>query len=157
MDDASLPFAFEAEASLPDDELAALANAYHKEVEAGQLRAQTKFDYAWAQVRSRSKIDQERGVKLLMEVYRENPSRRRECLYYLAVGEYKLGHYREARNYNDSLLQMEPRNAQAVGLRKMVDDKVRTDGLVGMALVGGAVAAVGVVTALLFRKSGNEH
>ncbi|KAJ1548252.1 mitochondrial membrane protein, partial [Cladochytrium tenue] len=70
---------------------------------------------------------------------------------------YKLGHYREARNHNDILLQMEPRNAQAVGLRKMIDDKVRTDGLVGMALVGGTVAAIGVVTALLFRKSGNEH
>ena len=29
-----------------------------------------------------------------LEIYKENPSRRRECLYYLALGEYKLANYR---------------------------------------------------------------
>ncbi|KAI9355969.1 hypothetical protein DFJ73DRAFT_824122 [Zopfochytrium polystomum] len=151
-----LPFAYEAETALSDAEIGALSNAYHKELEAGQVRPQTKFDYAWALVRSKAKIDQERGVKLLKEIYAENASRRRECLYYLALGEYKLGLYREARSHNDILLQLEPRNPQAIHLRKLIDEKVRSEGLVGMAIVGGAIAAVGMVTALLFRKSGGN-
>lgn len=29
-----------------------------------------------------------------LEIYRENPGRRRECLYYLALGEFKLCNYK---------------------------------------------------------------
>jgi hypothetical protein len=34
-----------------------------------------------------------------------SPERRRECLYYLALGNFKLGNYGEARRYNDLLLE----------------------------------------------------
>ncbi|KAJ3216105.1 mitochondrial membrane protein [Dinochytrium kinnereticum] len=88
-----------------------------------------------------------------LEIYKENPSRRRECLYYLSLGNYKLGNYRDARKFNETLLQMEPRNPQAVQLRKMIDEKVRSEGLVGMAIVGAAVATVGVLVAGLIRKA----
>lgn len=37
---------------------------------------------------------------MLMSIYREEASRRRECLYYLALGHYKIGNYDEARRYN---------------------------------------------------------
>jgi len=95
-----------------------------------------------------------------IEIYKEAPGRRRECLYYLALGQFKLGHYNEARRYNDSLLENEPRNMQALSLRALIDDRVAKgadpllprllfrfaycrliclEGYVGMAIVGSAV------------------
>ena len=35
-----------------------------------------------------------------------------------------MGHYNEARRYNDSLLEKEPRNMQALSLRALIDDRV---------------------------------
>lgn len=37
------------------------------------------------------------------DIYRTEPSRRRECLYFLAVGHYKLGNYPESKRYNGAL------------------------------------------------------
>lgn len=34
------------------------------------------------------------------EIYRAEPARRRECLYYLALGHYKMGNYEEAKKFN---------------------------------------------------------
>lgn len=51
------------------------------------------------------------------------PNRRRECLYYLAVGYYRLGEYRCAMQEIDELLSMEPHNQQAQSLRKLVEAK----------------------------------
>ncbi|KAJ1545730.1 mitochondrial membrane protein [Nowakowskiella sp. JEL0078] len=136
----TLPYAVEAEMSLSQQELEILKEQYIKEE--SNVKPQTKFNYAWALVRSRVKSQQEQGVELLQEIYRENPNRRRECLYYLALGSYKLGRYREARNHNDTLLKMEAENQQALSLRNLIDEKVRSEGLMGMALVGTAAATV---------------
>lgn len=35
-----------------------------------------------------------------VEIYRSDPPRRRECLYYLSLGHYKMGNYDEARRFN---------------------------------------------------------
>jgi mitochondrial fission 1 protein len=90
---------------------------------------------------------------LLSEIFRNSPERRRECLYYLALGNYKLGNYAEARRYNDLLLDLEPANLQAGSLKTLIDDKVAREGLVGVAIVGGLAVAAGVVGSLLFRGS----
>ncbi|KAJ3089124.1 mitochondrial membrane protein, partial [Quaeritorhiza haematococci] len=91
MDD--LPYALEAEVSITKKEIEMLKDQYH--LHGGEKKdPQTKFDYAWALVRSPDRKDQQLGVQLLNELYKEQPSRRRECLYYLALGEYKLGNYR---------------------------------------------------------------
>ncbi|KAI8848080.1 mitochondria fission 1 protein [Chytridium lagenaria] len=149
----SLPYILEAQTPLSPQELETLAQAFENEKMSGTVRPQTKFDYAWALVRSNIKTHQEEGVKLLLEIYRENPTRRRECLYYLSLGNYKLGNYRDGRKFNETLLQMEPRNPQALQLRKLIDEKVRSEGLVGMAIVGAAVATFGVLVAGLVRKA----
>ncbi|KAI8802581.1 mitochondrial membrane fission protein [Cladochytrium replicatum] len=134
---------------LLDEELEVLREQYLKEQP--QVQAQTKFDYAWGLVRSAKRANQELGVKLFKEIYSDNPSRRRECLYYLALGAFRLGNYQEARQRNDDLLRIEPENTQAQGLRRLIDEKVQTEGLIGMALVGGVVAAAGVLGAILFK------
>lgn len=92
-------------------------------------------------------------MRLLSEIFRNSPERRRECLYYLALGNYKLGNYAEARRYNELLLDLEPANLQAGSLKTLIDDRVAKEGLVGVAIVGGLAVAAGVVGSLLIRGS----
>lgn len=71
----------------------------------------------------------------------------------MALGNYKLGNYGEARRYNELLLDHEPQNMQAASLGSLIDDKVAKEGMVGFAIVGGLALAAGVVGGILFRGS----
>ena len=96
-------------------------------------------------------------MRILSDIFRSSPERRRECLYYLALGNYKLGNYAEARRYNDLLLDHEPANLQAASLRTLVDDKVAKEGLVGVAIVSGLAIVAGVVGGMLFKGVGRRR
>ena len=102
-------------------------------------------------IKSSSRADQQEGVRLLTDIFRTSPDRRRECLYYLGLGNWKLGNYAEARKYNDLLLDLEPQNLQATSLKDLIDDKVARDGMIGAALVGGLAIAAGVAGSLLLK------
>lgn len=71
----------------------------------------------------------------------------------MALGNYKLGNYAEARRYNDLLMEKEPGNLQASSLRTLIDDKVSREGLMGVAIVGGLAVAAGIAGSLLMRTS----
>ncbi|KJY01597.1 unnamed protein product [Zymoseptoria tritici ST99CH_3D1] len=144
-----LPYAADAESPLKPAELQVLRSQYEKEGEYVSL--QTKFNYAWGLIKSTSRIEQQEGVRLLSDIFRQSPDRRRECLYYLALGNYKLGNYAEARRYNDSLLDIEQGNLQAQSLSQLIDEKVAKEGLMGVAIVGGLAVAAGVVGGILFK------
>jgi hypothetical protein len=78
------------------------------------------------------------------EIYRAEPTRRRECLYYLALGHYKMGNYDEAKKFNGShlsnlfpsfrpaeytlssglLIDKEPTNMQALSLATLIENGV---------------------------------
>jgi len=146
-----LPYALDAETPLNASELNVLRAQYEKEGD--MVGVQTKFNYAWGLVKSNSRNDQQQGVRLLSEIFRISPERRRECLYYLALGNYKLGNYGEARRYNDLLVDKEPANLQAANLRQLIDDKVAKEGLMGVAILGGIGIAAGVVGAFVLRNS----
>jgi fission 1 protein len=87
-----------------------------------------------------------------VEICQDDPERERECLYYLAIGYFKIGAYMEARRCNDGLLLVEPDNRQAQELKRMVDNKVTREGLLGMAIVGGVVSVVGYVVMQFLKK-----
>jgi len=108
-------------------------------------------------IKSSTRPDQQLGVSLLADIFRTSPERRRECLYYLALGNYKLGNYAEARRYNDLLIDKEPANLQAASLRSLIDDKVAKEGLVGVAILSGVAIAAGVVGGMIFRGMGNQR
>ncbi|RYP55049.1 hypothetical protein DL768_000365 [Monosporascus sp. mg162] len=145
----ALPHAVDAETPLKPSELQVLRAQYEKEGE--MVGVQTKFNYAWGLVKSNSRNDQQEGVRLLSDIFRASLERRRECLYYLALGNYKLGNYAEARRYNDELLNREPANLQAADLRRLIDDKVAKEGLMGVAIISGVAVAAGVIGGILLR------
>lgn len=113
---------------------------------------QLQFNYAWGLVRSRERADVTQGVVLLKDIYRTNPARRGECLYYLALAEYKLGNYADFRDYITTLLESDPTNERALHLNSLLNSKVSRDGVIGMAITGTAIAAIGILSAIVFRK-----
>ncbi|KAK2758241.1 mitochondrial membrane protein [Arachnomyces sp. PD_36] len=145
----NLPYAADAESSLKPAELQVLRAQYEKEGD--YVGVQTKFNYAWGLIKSTQRQEQQEGVRLLSEIFRTAPERRRECLYYLALGNFKLGNYAEARRYNDLLLDHEPGNLQATSLGTLIDDKVSREGLVGVAILSGVAIAAGVVGGLIMK------
>ncbi|KAL6249899.1 Mitochondrial fission 1 protein [Rhinocladiella similis] len=147
----NLPYAADAESPLKPAELQVLRAQYEKEGD--YVGVQTKFNYAWGLIKSNQRSEQQLGVQLLSDIFKTTPERRRECLYYLALGNYKLGNYAEARRYNDLLLEKEPGNLQASSLRQLIDDKVSKEGLMGIAIVGGVAVAAGILGSMIMRGS----
>ncbi|KAI0322818.1 hypothetical protein OF83DRAFT_431154 [Amylostereum chailletii] len=148
-----LPYAADAEVSLSYDELEVLRSQYQRELAQAHVTVQTKFNYAWGLVKSPLREHQVEGVRLLQEIYRAEPGRRRECLYYLALGHYKMGNFEEANNFNALLLDKEPGNMQAQSLGTLIDKGVKREGYIGMALAGGAAAIGTIIVANLIRRA----
>ncbi|KAI9321598.1 hypothetical protein BX666DRAFT_1851114, partial [Dichotomocladium elegans] len=119
---------------------------------------QTKFNYAWGLIKSKSRDQIGQGITLLTEIYTDSPERRRECLYYLALGHYKLGNYSEARQYNQQLLKLEPSNHQAIVLNKSIAEKVSREGVIGLAIVSGVLAVgAALVVAIIKGRSSSSR
>ncbi|KAG2210482.1 uncharacterized protein EV154DRAFT_519883 [Mucor mucedo] len=145
------PLLQDAEIPLSAAELEVLRRQYIKEGE--YVTIQTKFNYAWGLIKSSKSDHIELGIKLLTEIYTDAPERRRECLYFLAIGNFKIKNYSEARRFNDQLLKLEPRNDQATSLKQMIDEKVSTEGVIGLAIVSGVVAVGAALVAAVVKRS----
>jgi len=148
-----VPYAADAEISLTFDELEVLRRQYEKELESPYVSVQTKFNLAWGLVKSPRREDQLEGVKLLQEIYRAEPARRRECLYYLALGHYKMGNYDDAKKFNTLLLEKEPTNLQAQSLDGLIQERITKEGYIGMAIAGGVAALGTLLVAGLIRRA----
>ncbi|KAH9962036.1 mitochondrial fission 1 protein [Russula compacta] len=153
---AQVPYAADAEVSLSFDELQVLRSQYEKEVAQSHVTAQTKFNYAWGLVKSPIREHQAEGVQLLADIYRSEPTRRRECLYYLALGHYKIGNFDEAKSFNSRLLYREPMNLQAQSLDTLIDKAVKREGYIGMAIAGSAAAVGTLLLAGLVRRAARK-
>ncbi|RHZ68888.1 hypothetical protein Glove_292g27 [Diversispora epigaea] len=140
--DSDLPYAADAESSLSHEELNVLKRQFERE--GNDVTTQTKFNYAWGLIKSKKKPEQQLGVRLFAEIFQESRERRRECLYYLALGHYKLGEYTRAKEFNNQLLEKEPNNMQGQSLKQLIEDKLSKEGFVGVAI---AVVAIAVGTA----------
>ncbi|KAI5958168.1 hypothetical protein CANMA_004322 [Candida margitis] len=110
---------------------------------------QTQFNYAWGLIKSPTRKHQQEAVVILTKLYKTEPSMRREVLYYLSLGSFKLGDYTNAKRYVETLLKSEPENQQALGLLENIEDKVTQEGLIGIGVAGGVLAVgIGIVGAL---------
>lgn len=99
---------------------------------------------SWALVHSRRPADVQRGIAMLEAALDTDcePSQKREILYLLAVGHYRAEDYPRSRQFIDQALQISPDFRQALTLRKVVEEKITKDGVIG---IGIAVTAVGLV------------
>ena len=75
-------------------------------------------------------------------------SGKRDYLYYLAIGNARIKEYQTALKYIRGLLQVEPGNRQAQDLELVIKKKMEKEGLIGMAVVGGAALAFGGLVGL---------
>ena len=75
-------------------------------------------------------------------------SGKRDYLFYLAIGNARIKEYQVAMKYVRGLLQVEPGNRQAQELESIIKKKMEKEGLVGMAVVGGATLALGGLVGL---------
>ncbi|AET39382.1 Fis1p Ecym_4319 [Eremothecium cymbalariae DBVPG len=113
---------------------------------------QSRFNYAWGLIKSHDPENQRLGVKLLTDIYKESPMRRRESLYYLTIGCYKLGEYSMAKRYADALYLHEPENSQAQAVKAMVEKKIQTESVKGIALLGVGIAALATAAGFVLRQ-----
>ncbi|EIM22799.1 mitochondria fission 1 protein [Wallemia mellicola] len=151
MSSSDLPFAVDVNTPLSASELEVLRSQYDKEIQAGHLSVQTSFNLAWGLVKSKKKEEVLEGVSILSDIYKQEPFRRRECLYYLALGYYKVSNYQDAKKFNDLLLSKEPNNLQARSLNQLIDRAWAKEGYIGLAIGGGAVTLGALLIGSLLR------
>ena len=146
-----LPNLNDAFTPLSDPQLAILRKQV--ESEGTDPTIQSLFNYAWGLVKSRDKGDNKHGINILTGIFKKEPSRRRECLYYLSVGCYKIGEYKESERYVNVLLDHEPDNLQAKELKDEIHNEFAKNSVIGLAILSGLTAAgVGLASVLLRRK-----
>jgi len=131
------------------EDLKKFEQLYHEELQQGEVSSGAQFEYAWCLVRSRYPADIRKGIILLEDLFRNrDEENKRDYLYYLAIGNTKIKEYQPALKYVRALLQVEPGNRQAQDLEHMIVRRLEKDGMVGMAVVGGAALAFGGLVGL---------
>lgn len=133
------------EETISADEIAKYASAYEESKTAGgEKLILAKFQYAYALLRSKHSQDISHGISLLEDLYYGgDPTAKRDYLYYIAIGQTRLKKYNLALDCVQQFLQYEPENHQAKKLQAYIKEKLTKDGIVGMAITGGAALLVG--------------
>ena len=159
------------EETVPPAELKKFETRYNEEMtNTGKVASTTQFEYAWCLVRSKYPADIRKGLLLLEDLFKvtrrlatgrsltatrdliyfqnRDESGKRDYLYYLAIGNARIKEYQTSLKYIRALLQVQPGNRQAADLEAIVKKKMEREGLLGMAMVGGATVAFGAVVGL---------
>ncbi|EYU18651.1 hypothetical protein ABFS83_10G159500 [Erythranthe nasuta] len=111
---------------------------------------------SWALVHSRQQEDMQRGIAMLEAslTNTNSPLQKREKLYLLAVGYYRVGNYSKSMQLLDQCLEIAPDWRQALSLKKTVEDRVTKDGVIGIGITATAVGLIaGGIAAALARKN----
>lgn len=138
------------EESVSASDLKRFETRYVEELQSGtSVSSGAQFEYAWCLVRSKYPADIRKGILLLEDLYKNrDESGKRDYLYYLAIGNARIKEYQTALKYLRALLQVEPGNRQAQDLETIIKKKMEKEGLIGMAVVGGATLALGGLVGL---------
>jgi len=111
------------------------------------------FNYAWSLIGSQETSQIENGIRLLHNLRKESQFSETDCLYYEALGEFRLKQTQKARSHVVQLLQMTPNCRQANCLLDLIDDRLAWEefsGIVSVSLVSVVLSAAIVV--LWFRR-----
>ncbi|TID19223.1 hypothetical protein CANINC_003793 [Pichia inconspicua] len=146
----TLPEPEEAFIPLREEQLAILEAQVESEQPVATVQSQ--FNFAWGLIKSKDDDDVKQGINLMTEIFKTVPSRRKECIYYLALACFKMKEYQEATRYITTLLQHQPSNAQALSLQKMINNELAKDSLIGFAIISTAVAAGAGLASYFFKR-----
>ncbi|XP_062930045.1 mitochondrial fission 1 protein [Mobula hypostoma] len=136
--------------TVSSDDLLKFEKKYNAELRQGSLSRATQFEYAWCLIRSKYSSDVVKGVAILEELYPDSSKEeQRDYIFYLAVGNYRLKEYEKALKFIRSMLKNEPHNQQCLELEKLINKKMQRDGLLGMAIVGGAIVGLAGMAGLI--------
>ncbi|XP_055712395.1 mitochondrial fission 1 protein [Phlebotomus papatasi] len=127
---------------VPPAELEKFEKKYQQEVEEQNVSHKTQFEYAWCLVRSNYQADIQKGIILLEDLATRHAEGKRDYIYYLAIGHTRIKEYTVALKYVRSFLQIEPNNQQVINLEQIIKKKLEREGMIGVAVAGGAAALV---------------
>uniref|UniRef100_G1TM35 Mitochondrial fission 1 protein n=1 Tax=Oryctolagus cuniculus TaxID=9986 RepID=G1TM35_RABIT len=135
------------------EDLKKFEKKFQSEKAAGSVSKSTQFEYAWCLVRSKYNDDIRKGITLLEELLlKGTQDEQRDYVFYLAVGNY-LEYDRALKYVRRAAAHGSPQNNQAKELERLIDkamkEKVKADGLVGMAIVGGMALGVAGLAGLI--------
>jgi len=134
---------------VPIEDLKKFESQYREQSNNGKVSSSTKFEYAWCLVRSKYAADIRKGLFFLEELLKDGEDEaKRDYLYYLSVGNARLKEYQTALFFIDKLISVEPNNNQAKELERYIKKRMEKEGLMGIAIVGGATLAVGALVGL---------
>ncbi|CAL2032509.1 unnamed protein product [Caenorhabditis brenneri] len=122
----------------------------YEDILAARARSVTRENQialAIALVGSENPKEIEEGVAILEEIVKDkiHSEDARVCIHYLALAHARLQNYDKSVNLLDALLRTEPSNMQATELRRVVQKKMKRDGLLGLGILGGVAAVIGGV------------
>ncbi|KAF0270209.1 hypothetical protein FOG51_03790 [Hanseniaspora uvarum] len=122
------------------------------------------FNYAWVLIRSNNKDAQVQGVNLLTQIYKTiEAEKKKEALFFLTLGNFKLKKYELSLKYIDSLINAEDDLHNDTSSLRIVRDKIkeeisRTAGtaFVGLTIGVGLLAAGLTVANKWYRTGGRK-
>ena len=132
---------------IPTADLKYMEAKYKLAMKNDSLTQDDEFQYACCLVKSPYEDDIKNGMKLFKTLVDNSYAGARECLYFLAMANYKLKEYSKALPLVSLVLEKEPSNSQAQDLKQLIVNKQRRDSVIGAAVLGGA-ASVGLIGAL---------
>ncbi|XP_014616093.1 PREDICTED: mitochondrial fission 1 protein [Polistes canadensis] len=131
------------------EDLKKFERVYHEQLHASGVTQKAQFEYAWCLVRSKYPADIRKGIVLLEDLYSNHgESGKRDCLYYLAIGNARIREYTKALSYVRAFLQVEPANEQVQQLERLIKKRMEKEGLYGIAVAGGVIIGVASVLGL---------
>ncbi|CAJ0962205.1 unnamed protein product, partial [Mesorhabditis belari] len=132
-------------------ELERFRDDYERGIKTGAPTVAATFCYAHGLIKS-TKQDVNEGIRLLEDLLRKEPDEmpKRDYVYYLAIANARLKDYDRALAYLDVLLAVETHNRQARELKEIIEKKMKREGLLGAAVIGGGAVLVGGLLAAVF-------
>ncbi|KAH0561775.1 mitochondrial fission 1 protein [Cotesia glomerata] len=131
------------------EDLKKFEKIYNEQLTTSQVTQKAQFEYAWCLVRSRYPADVRKGIVLLEDLFNNHKDcEKRDCLYYLAIGNARIKEYTKALHYLRGFLQVEPNNKQVQDLEACIRKKMEKEGLIGMAVAGGVIVGLASILGL---------
>ncbi|KAL6933129.1 uncharacterized protein HGUI_02091 [Hanseniaspora guilliermondii] len=150
---------YELNKPIPETDFQVIKKAY----ELNEKDNRSAFNYSWVLIRSANKDQQIEGVNLLTHIYKTiEPEKKKEALFFLTLGNFKLKKYELSLKYIDSLINAEDDLHNDTSSLHIVREKIkeeisRTAGtaIVGLTIGVGLLAA-GLTVANKWFKTGHR-